>query len=195
MTMVEILINEHRVIERVIDCLAKIVDEGMMHGKINFLRAEEAIDFFRNFADEWHHKKEEDHLFPIMTERNIKGEDNFDHVADLMSEHEKGRSHVRGMDGSFREAAHGSMDEVMTFARHAREYIDLLRGHILKEDRVVFPLAEKEMTEEDRSRLQQALDKIISEDKGTDTEKKYIDIAESLAMIYNVSNDKTSYFE
>lgn len=184
MSPIELLINEHRYIVLVLDCLSKMVEESLTRKKLNFLRAEEVVDFFRNFADKWHHKKEEDILFKIMIERGLTGDS--DYVADLTGEHEKGRSHVKGMDDAFREAAHGDMKEVMNFGRHAREYIDLLKGHILKEDRIVFPYVEEFFTDDDMHLLTDKFIKAGKEDDDKDTETKYINIANSLALVYNI---------
>lgn len=184
MSPLDLLVHEHRYIEIVLDCLSRMVEESLTRKKLNFLRAEETVDFFRNYADRWHHKKEEDILFKLMVEKDKIGET--DYVSDLTSEHEKGRSHVRGMNDAFREAAHGDMEDVMNFGRHAREYIDLLRGHILKEDRIVFPFVEKAFGADDLSSLEEMFRKAESKGQESGSQEKFSDTAIRLAQVYNI---------
>lgn len=184
MKPIELLMEEHRVIVRALDCLARMVDDAIAARKLKFIPAEKIVDFFSGYADRWHHAKEEDRMFPLVTSRGISWE--FDHIADLMQEHVKGRGHVRGMAGAYREAAHGSMEEVMNFARHAREYIDLLKGHILKEDRVVFPLIGAALDADGHGALEESFRKVIEEDGAKNTDARYRDIVSELSLIFNV---------
>ena len=62
----EILSGEHRIIEQVLDCLEKMAQNCAAGGRLDKPSAEQALDFFRNFADRCHHGKEETHLFPAM---------------------------------------------------------------------------------------------------------------------------------
>jgi hemerythrin-like domain-containing protein len=62
----EILSSEHRVIEQVLGCLEKIIEQARQNGRLERQPAEDAIAFFRNFADRCHHGKEEAHLFPAL---------------------------------------------------------------------------------------------------------------------------------
>lgn len=189
----ELLIKEHRVIEVVLDCLVKIIEQGISLHRLNFLRTEEAIDFFRNYADKWHHKKEEDHLFNMVESKNEKQGN--EHIQDLKSEHEKNRGFVKGMDASFREAAHGDMKELMEFAKNAREYIDVIKGHIIKEDRIVFPYADEILSSHDQMKLEIAFKETEETDVDNNTNEKYIEIAKKLAMVYNVPEEIDKIWE
>ena len=48
-----ILVNEHRIIEQVLNCLERMTEQCASEGKLEEAPAREAIDFFRAFAD-WH---------------------------------------------------------------------------------------------------------------------------------------------
>jgi len=69
MRSTEILQDEHRVIEQVLNCLEKMADQALVAGRLDESSAREALDFFQTFADGCHHHKEEDHLFPLMEAR------------------------------------------------------------------------------------------------------------------------------
>ncbi len=62
----DVLKSEHRVIELVLDCLEKLVQPSPDTSRFDAHSAEQAIDFFRNFADRCHHGKEELLLFPAL---------------------------------------------------------------------------------------------------------------------------------
>lgn len=186
MSPVEILVNEHKIIVVGLDCLVKMVEEGIMMKKLRYLQAEELVNLFRNYADRWHHAKEETFLFEAMKAKKLKELDG--HVNDLSGEHTKGRSFVKGMFDSFREAAHGDMAEVMNFAKHARNYLDLLRGHILKEDKVIFPVFDKHLTDDDNKKLLELFATVRLEGHNimADIDSQYRESARSLAFVFNI---------
>ena len=73
MNPTDILMDEHRVIEQVLNCLEKIIEQATAAGRLEEEPAREALDFFRTFADRCHHGKEEAHLFPLMQTRGFGG--------------------------------------------------------------------------------------------------------------------------
>ena len=61
-----ILVNEHRIIEQVLNCLERMVERCSLNGRLEETPAREAIGFFRAFAECAHLAKEEAHLFPLV---------------------------------------------------------------------------------------------------------------------------------
>jgi len=70
----EILMQEHRVIEQVLDCLERMAQRVEAGDELDLESAKQAIDFFRNFADRCHHGKEEDCLFPLLEQKGFSRE-------------------------------------------------------------------------------------------------------------------------
>jgi hemerythrin-like domain-containing protein len=62
-----ILINEHRIIEQVLNCLERMVEHCRETGRLEREPANETIAFFREFAERAHLAKEETYLFPLVT--------------------------------------------------------------------------------------------------------------------------------
>lgn len=184
MELTKILTDEHRVIEVVLDCLEKITQEAKIAGKLNEDDALQAIDVICNFADKCHHGKEENHLFTTLVEKGMPKEGG--PVGQMLIEHEQGRALVEGMSDSVSEAASGNKDALLKFIQNAHEYIQLLRAHIQKEDGVLFPMADKALSEDEQKQLINAFKVVESEIMGTGTHKKYIDIIVSLAKKYSV---------
>jgi hemerythrin-like domain-containing protein len=175
----EILSNEHRVIEQVLDCLEKLVEQANAAGALPKQPAEEAVEFLRNFADRCHHGKEEAHLFPAVEAKGFPRRGGPTGV--MLHEHEQGRAHVREMAEAIDAAAAGDRAALDRFADHARRYVALLRDHIGKEDRILFVLANRVFSEDDQQRLLGAFQKVESEEMGEGTHERYLNIANGLA--------------
>ena len=95
MKPIDILSNEHRVIEVVLDALERLADESRKSRKLELEPAKNALKFIRNFADRCHHGKEEDLLFTKIYERGMPR--GVGPVAVMLDEHELGRRYVRDM--------------------------------------------------------------------------------------------------
>ena len=187
----EILKSEHQVILQVLECLEKITREAIEKGALDQASAEEALDFFGNFADGCHHHKEEEHLFPMMEAHGCIREGGPTGV--MLSEHEVGRTHVRGMREAGPGAALGGAEALGNFVGHAREYVRLLRDHIHKEDHCLFPMAEQALGETASAELLERFGKVEEEEMGSGTHEKYLALAASLAERYGVSKAEVSH--
>jgi len=180
----EILMNEHRVIEQVLNSLQAIVEEGMANGRLEEESARMAVDFFRNFADRCHHGKEEVHLFPWMESKGF--DRNNGPTGVMMREHEIGRAHVRGMEEAIAAAAQGDGEALKRFASHANGYIEMLREHIQKEDHCLFNMANQVMSEEDERRMLSLFEHVEEDEMKAGTHEKYLRVAQTLAEKYGV---------
>jgi hemerythrin-like domain-containing protein len=181
----DILMTEHRLIEQVLNCLEKIVEQTDTEKKLEKESALEAIDFCRAFADGCHHAKEEAHLFPMMEANGFSG--GCSPVAVMQREHELGRLYVQGMAAAVEAASAGDPEALKWFVQHGRSYVTLLREHIHKEDICLFPAADHRLTESDQQQLLAALEKIESEEIGRATHAKYHALADQLADRFGVS--------
>jgi hemerythrin-like domain-containing protein len=184
MELTKILSDEHRVIEVVLECLGKITDEAGKSGTLDAESANQAIDVIRTFADKCHHGKEENHLFAMLVEKGMPKEGG--PVGQMLVEHEQGRAFVKGMTDSVSGAAVGNAAALLKFSQNAQGYVQLLRTHIQKEDGVLFPMADKLLSEEDQKQLMKAFEVVESDHMGTGTHEKYIGVVVSLAKKYGV---------
>ncbi len=185
MNPTEILSGEHRVIEQVLDCLEKIARNCAAAGRLDKTAAEQALDFFRNFADRCHHGKEETHLFPAMEAKGFPRQGGPTGV--MLHEHEQGRAHIRGMADAIEGAAAGERESVARFIAHAQGYVGLLREHIEKEDHCLFAMANQTLTEDDQQQLFEAFEHVEHEDLGLGTHEKYLALADDLAARLGVT--------
>ncbi len=180
----EILMQEHRIIEQVLDCLETMFQRAEVGEKVDLESANQAIDFFRNFADRYHHGKEEGCLFPLLEQKGFSREQGPTSV--MLCEHEEGRRHVRGMDQAASAIAAGDPAATADFVFHARAFTQLLREHILKEDNCLFQMTDRALSDQDQSRLLESFAHAEHEDMGPGTHEKYLNIAAELANRFGV---------
>lgn len=113
-------------------------------------RARDVLDFLRTFADQLHHAKEEQMLFPALGEAGMPPEGG--PVGMMLMEHDEGRRLVEHMAGAVEEQL-GSDAARSTFAQAAGSFVQLLRDHIAKENEILFPLADQMLSEQSQSEL------------------------------------------
>lgn len=181
----EILSNEHRIIEVMLNCLERMAKRAISDGKLDRGDAEQAVEFIRNFADRCHHGKEEAHLFPTLVAKGMPRE--FGPIGVMLGEHEQGRAFVKVIAENIGAASEGENSALQAFTAAANGYVQLLRAHINKEDNVLFPMAENILDDNDREQLHQAFDTVEKEDMGEGTHGRYLAIVQKLAAKYGVS--------
>lgn len=181
----EILSNEHRIIEVVIDCLEAVSEQAVREQQLDGEAAEQTIDIIRTFADRCHHGKEEGQLFPALAAKGMPSEGG--PVGQMLLEHELGRTFVRKMTETIPEATAGNRSALQQFADSAQGYIQLLRAHIKKEDAVLFPIADRLLDEEAQKSILAAFESVETNDMGDGTHEEYLRSIEALADKLGVS--------
>lgn len=171
----EILSDEHRVIERVLDALQRLTAVPVNPSLEQWRKA---LDFFRHFADQCHHFKEEKVLFPALEEHGIPREGG--PIGMMLAEHEEGRGHVRSMIDAVEQVAQGNGAASTTLLDHARAYVTLLREHIQKEDDILFRMADEVIPEEEQRRILKEFENHEAEEMGAGAHEKYLSIAREL---------------
>ena len=184
MKATDILREEHRVIERVLACLERMMVQAESAGRLDGASAEQAIDFFRSFADGCHHAKEEDHLFPAVEAKGLLRAGGPTGV--MLHEHEVGRSAIAGMAANLRAASEGDRQAIDRFVYHGGSYVDLFRQHIDKEDQVLFVMADRALDSDEQSDLAEDFEHVECAHRNAGTQAKYLRVAEELAEQYGV---------
>jgi hemerythrin-like domain-containing protein len=133
---IEVLMGEHRLIEQALGSLETYAAEIRAGAPVLRDMIADYATFFREFADGCHHGKEEDILFQRMIERGFARETG--PLAVMYHEHELGRAHVQAISAC--AASPVDIDPALVL-RQADACVPLLRQHILKEDRILYPMA------------------------------------------------------
>lgn len=169
MQAVEVLRHEHRVIERGLAVLEAMAHR-MEHGEtVPVDKVQALLEFFRVFADQYHHGKEEGMLFPELEARGIPHEGG--PIGVMLSEHDQGRALIAQMT----EATNHLSDSMAQtqFVQAAHGYIQLLRQHISKEDNVLFKMAEGVLSAGDDRRLTDAFERHERDATGLDVHEHF----------------------
>jgi hemerythrin-like domain-containing protein len=146
------LSHEHEAILEMIRILGKMADRLDAGRAVHPSDLEQAVEFIRIFADKCHHAKEEGHLFPEMEKAGIPRERG--PIGVMLAEHEAGRKHVAAMAGALAGIRKGDRKAAQAFAAAARGYGQLLSQHILKEDRVLYPMADARLSPDQQESLE-----------------------------------------
>jgi hemerythrin-like domain-containing protein len=169
-----VMVEEHKLILRMIDLVEKntrLAEAGRFTDWDFFI---DAVDFIRNFADRFHHSKEEDILFKSLVENGMPAENS--PVAAMLMAHDQGRAFVRNMESAARKALAGEPDQTPILADNAYGYINLLRDHIDKENTILYPLAERVLPEAMRPAMAEGYSR--AEEKAPGVEDRYRQMVE-----------------
>ncbi|HSE89878.1 MAG TPA: hemerythrin domain-containing protein [Candidatus Binatia bacterium] len=171
----ELLSDEHRVIERVLTVVEKLTQTPVEKAIENWKKA---LDFFRYFADQCHHFKEEQVLFPAMEEHGVPREGG--PIGMMLTEHEEGRGYVKTMMAALTLAEARNEAAKDTLLENAGAYLRLLREHIQKEDEILFRIADDVIPPDVQKELLRSFEEHEAKEIGEGVHEKYLKIAEEL---------------
>ena len=178
MKAIEILKQEHRVIERVLGALDAAAQAAESGHDVRPAFFTDAADFLHHFADSCHQRKEEDVLFKAMEVAGMPLDGG--PIAVMQREHEQARALMRTMAAAAERWQGGDDSALGETARVAHECVALLREHILKEDCVLFPLAAHTIPSERHADVGQAVERIEREEAAAGAHRKYWALAKAL---------------
>jgi hemerythrin-like domain-containing protein len=190
MQTIQMLMDEHRIIKQVLACLEKLAGRCAAGEPLDVGAARQVLDFFRNFADGCHHRKEEARLFPMLEARGMSRDQGPTSV--MRHEHDEGRRCLSAMADACEEALRGLPNASRAFAKQAQGYAALMREHIEKEDRCLFPAAERLLTEADHFALQHSFDRVEKTEVGDGLHEHYLALADELADRFGVPHAATT---
>jgi len=174
----QVMVEEHQLILRMIalvECNTALLEVGRFRGWQFYL---DAVDFIRNYADRFHHAKEEDVLFVELIKNGMP--EKRSPIEAMHIEHDQGRAHVRAIEDAASKALSGERGQDAVIIENARGYAALLRGHIEKEDTILYPLSERVLPEHVRGRMLHAYAE--AEAKTPDLEERYRQMVEKYEL-------------
>jgi hemerythrin-like domain-containing protein len=178
------LANEHRIIEQVLNCLEKIIEQATATGRLEEKSAGEVTDFFCIFAGHFHRRKEETCLFPLMRARGVLSGGG--PMSALRCEHELGRLHLGRASEAIEWASQGDANALRQFCQHGESYIRLVREHIQTEDRFLFAVADRALEEPDQELLRAAFEKADAAAMGAEVYEEYLALANRLIARFGI---------
>ena len=145
MDAIEMLMDEHRLIERMLDALGSFAS-SVQQGSTDRVELGRFVEFIREYADKRHHAKEEEILFRAMVDGGFPRETG--PIAVMLHEHEVGRRHVAELARLAAQEERWTHDDRAAVVNSSISYGNLLRAHIYKEDGILYPMAEERLSAE-----------------------------------------------
>lgn len=183
MNTIDILVNEHDNIKKTLKVIRKICI-GILEGKeVPHDDLISIIDFIRNYADKYHHGKEEDMLFKDMLTELID-KIGPGPIQGMLIEHDYGRSFVRELEAALKTYKKGNNDVKVDIIANAIGYANLLEKHIFKEDNMLYKYAQNNLSEETLNKLDREFKDFEEDKKHMETKEKYLKLVEYLEKKY-----------
>ena len=158
--------NEHEGILFGLKILEKMIILIKTNKKVDNEKLIKILNFLRLFADKCQHGKEEGLLFPEMEKVGIKKENG--PIGQMLIEHDQGRKYIKEMG----LAIENETADMRRFVENAKNYIELLRKHIDKENTVLFPMGDKLLTKEIQDKLLESFEEFEEKVMGKGTHEK-----------------------
>ncbi len=182
MNPIEQLKAEHEGIKLMLSILEKICDKLDNGQKVEPEHLSQVLEFLRVFADKCHHGKEEDLLFPALEQAGVPQQGG--PIGVMLIEHTEGRGYIKGLAGAIDRYKGGDENASAEIVENARNYIDLLRQHIYKENNVLFMMAQQVLSEETQKKLAEAFEKMETEKIGAGKHEEFHKLMHRLKEIY-----------
>lgn len=181
---INILVNEHDNIKKALKVIRKIC-VGILDGKqVPTDDIALIIDFIKNYADKYHHGKEEDMLFKEMATELID-KIGTGPIQGMFIEHDFGRAFIRDLEVALEAYRKGNEEVKVDIIANAMGYANLLEKHIYKEDNMLYKFAQNNLSEKTLNKLDSEF-KDFEEDKiHTNTRNKYLSLVEDLEKKYS----------
>lgn len=179
--------EDHANINRALGVIRNICLQLMQGGEVPDEDLREIIEFVREYADKHHHGKEEKFLFPVMVKKlGPVGEKLV--TNGMLVEHDLGRADVLSLETALNEYKKNPRLELkLDILSYAMAYAHLLQLHIEKENSVVYPFAERGLSEEDFKDINEKSQAFEDEQTAKGVQKRYLDILEKLEKKYPAS--------
>ncbi len=128
------LVKEHVLIMRLVALIPAIIKDIDFESENGVKIILDSVDFIRSYADKFHHAKEEEILFKYF-------DPDLDVLKVMHQDHETGRAHVSQVLESV------DRSDPKSAADNLNSYRVLLTEHIKKEDEILFPWMDRQLTD------------------------------------------------
>ena len=146
----ETLKAEHQLILQWIDVMEHMALQDTQAGanaadSMLCKNADTLIGFIREYADAYHHAKEEEVLFKYLAVPGVLTECN--PLPVMLSDHAQAREMITKMQYA------ASLENVTDLIEQVRSYANLLKQHIFKEDNILYAIAERNIGDVDKDKI------------------------------------------
>ncbi|AGK95514.1 hemerythrin domain-containing protein [Clostridium pasteurianum] len=183
MDAINLMMEEHNNIKRMLLLVRKASVKVMKTGEIDYEDFSKIISFIRNYADAHHHGKEEKMLFNRMIDE-IGG------VAEplvrygMLAEHDLGRLFIKELEEALVKVKEGDEEAKVDVIANAVSYTHLLQRHIEKEDNVAYTFAKRGLSKDTLKKIDEECESFEKEAEEKHIQENYIKLLEELEHKY-----------
>lgn len=178
----DILKKDHKVIKdiiKVLEACARSLGEGG-NGKCNPTILKGSMNLIKYFNHKYHRRMEESALFKVAEKKSAPWSGGS--IVSLLSEHEAGAEQVRRMADILRESvASGDFDKKnkktkKIIIKNIYAYSALLGSHLTQEEKILYPLIESLLTNQEKKNLSKSFERLRQEIKEIGDKDRYANI-------------------
>ncbi len=174
--------KEHQGIELMLQILGVISSKLASGQSVPVEHLDDIIEFLTIFVDKCHHGKEEEFLFPALETSGVPREGG--PIGAMLNEHEKGRKLVAKLKDAVKHYRTGDQRVTNSIYETCNNYISLLTGHILKENTVLFPMADAKLDSNEDDTLFEEFEKLEHDRIGIGRHEEFHSLLDQLRNIY-----------
>lgn len=177
--------HDHRMIQQVVagmSAVAELLDSGK---QVDPGVLADLVQFLRVFADQCHHEKEEQHLFPLLANK-ANGSTRHE-LESLEREHRSARQLVGQLAKAAAVYVHSPAAVRYRVIDLLQQLAELYPAHIWKEDFLLFPLAQQSLSTTEQQDLQEKFEDVERE-VGEDLHAGFEMLANKLEAVVEYRN-------
>jgi hemerythrin-like domain-containing protein len=174
----EALEHEHKVIQKAVAVMAQLVDQLELRHIVKADLLRDLLQFMRVFSDQCHHSKEESYFFPYLESKGVPSTGC--PLSALKAEHTKSRQLMSDLNSAVANYIGDPVKGRLTLIQVLQSLVTLYPAHIWKEDYLLFPMADKLLSEDDHSHLLEQF-QIGEQGLGVNAHQSFEALAEDMA--------------
>ena len=177
--------HDHRVIQQVVAGMSAVADLLDSGKQVDPSVLSDLVQFLRVFADQCHHEKEEQLLFPLLaTKGNVSTRRELE---SLEREHRSAKQLVGQLAKVAAVYVHNPAAVRYRVIDLLQQLVELYPAHIWKEDFLLFPLAQQNLSQNEKQYLQDKFEDVERE-VGEDVHAGFEILARKLEAVVEYRN-------
>lgn len=167
--------DEHRGVKLMLDVMERVAGKLASGERVDPEHLDQVLEFLQVFVGRCHHAKEEEILFPELNEKaEIEG---------LLKDHHLGHSFIENLALEIAQYKINNQSAPTEIAKTGLSYVELMRGHIEREE-LLFNVAEEEIGPEKDKEIFEEFEGIEKERIGLGKHEEFHMILEELKRVY-----------
>lgn len=183
MNNVQIMVNEHIKIKRMLNVVGNICENIFNTKNVDTNDIRKIIDFIKNYADKHHHEKEEYYLFKKMVDHlGDRGKNLITHG--MLVEHNFARLYLSRLEKAVNDVDNGDYNAKMHIISNLISYGNLINLHIEKEDNVVYTFGYNNLDDSVKKEIDEQVLALYNSKESKELEEKYLNVICELEKKY-----------